>query len=140
VTYRDMDDGTALRGRVEALEAKVERAESAWRSTVWAGWRTVGWVLLAAAPVALVLWIAFRGSLWGDDARRAAESAATRWGRTYWPSLRTEAVYCQPHDTEDKFCTVRFPDNTTWRIVCDDDAPFANDGCEWPRYVPAGTP
>ena len=53
MTYRDMDDGTALRGRVEALEARVERAESAWRSTVWAWWRIVGWVLLAAAPVFL---------------------------------------------------------------------------------------
>lgn len=142
--YRSMDEGAMLRPRVEALEAKVGRAESAWRSTLWAGWRWLGWALLITLPLVGVGAVAFHGSLWGAAATAAAEREALRWGRTYWPGLTASSVYCSEAGATptERSCLVRFPDRTSWRLCCDDDAPATNDGCgpaefAGPRY--AGT-
>ena len=126
-----MDDGATLRPRVEALEAKVARAESAWRSTVWEGWRRLGWVLamlLAVAAVGGLGWAAFfRGSAWGTAARANAEREALRWGRARWPTLTEAEVYCGGSWLGN--CRVRAPNGQVFVVDCDDDVPAHNDGC-----------
>jgi len=66
------------------------------------------------------------------DRRRAlrAERAALRWARTQWPSTGPESVYCTDRMPDDQLCYINDPNHVTWAIICDDDYPHANDGCE----------
>lgn len=138
MNYREPDDETSLRARMAKVEGRLDAAESAWRTTVWAGWRRLGWALLIAFAAAALLgplgWFCLRGTTWGTEARLNAEREALRWGRFYWPTLTAAWVYCPATLAGESVCVVRFPDSTTWTISCDDDSPAHNDGCENPKW------
>lgn len=125
---------TDLPERVSRLESKVSQITLGWRENAWVGWRRLGY-LVSTLAVCSVLWFVgtrtlFRGSAWGDDAHRNAERAALRWARSQWPSTGPESVYCTDRMPDDQLCYVNDPNHVTWAIICEDDYPHANDGCE----------
>lgn len=130
MNYREPDDETSLRARMAKVEGRLDAAESAWRTTVWAGWRRLGWALLIALGVAVVLvplgWFCLRGTTWGTEARLNSEREALRWARSRWPDLPAGRVYCAGRLAA---CVVTDPTSVRWLVTCDDDAPKYNDGC-----------
>lgn len=132
---------TDIPDRVAKLETDVKSIKSGFREGVWSGWRGLGHVLCTLAIIAAVLGggyfagtrTVFRGSVWGVAARRNAEREALRWGKVMWPNLTPADVYCtpdgRPGTQTDENCYVIGPNHMTWRIVCDDDEPATNDGC-----------
>ena len=132
---------TDIPDRVSKLEKDVESIKGGFREGVWSGWKGLGHVLCTIAIIAAVIGggyfgatrTMFRGSVWGQAARRNSEREALRWGRVMWPNITPADVYCTPDGIQgpsnEQNCYVTDPGHTTWRIVCDDDEPVTNDGC-----------
>jgi hypothetical protein len=147
-----------LPDRVSKLEKDVKAIQAGYRQNLWDGWRKLGKVAYYAAIAAVVIFVGrlvlvntlFRGTVWGVEARRNSEREALRWGRVQWPNLTPADVYCTPQGragaADDMNCYITDPNRTVWMIVCDDDDPKANDGCDATgvaRVVgntPTGTP
>lgn len=130
-----------LPDRVAKLERDVKSIQGGFREGVWSGWRNLGHVVTTLAIIAAIIGggyfaatrTVFRGSAWGVAARRNSEREALRWGKVMWPNLQPAEVYCTPDGRPglgvDENCYVTDPSHTIWRIVCDDDDPVTNDGC-----------
>lgn len=138
--YRESSP-TDIPDRVSKLEKDVKAIKSGFREGLWSGWKGLGQVLCTLAVITAILGVGyfvgtrtvFRGSAWGEAARRNSEREALRWGRVQWPSLQALDVYCtpdgRPGPNNDENCYVTDPSRVIWRIVCDDDNPVTNDGC-----------
>lgn len=132
---------TDIPDRVAKLEKDVASIQSGFREGVWTGWRRMGWLVSTLAIIAATLFVGhfvatrtvFRGSVWGVAARRNSEREALRWGKAMWPNLTPAEVYCTPDGipgpVNEENCYVTDPGHTIWKIVCDDDEPVTNDGC-----------
>lgn len=146
--FRDSSP-TDIPDRVAKLEADVESIQSGFREGVWTGWKHLGWLVSSLAIIAAILFVGhfvvtrtvFRGSVLGAAARRNSEREALRWGKAMWPNLTPAEVYCTPDGipgpVNEENCYVTDPGHTIWRIVCDDDDPVTNDGCDATRVARA---
>lgn len=131
---------TDLYERVEKLERDAKT--SGVRELAWEGWKTLGHLLCYALVIGgiflAVRYTLFHGTAWGINGHRNAEREALRWGKTRWPTLTSANVYCTASHQggvgsswEEDECRVTVPGTSVvWLVVCDDDYPNANDGCE----------
>lgn len=126
---------TDLYERVEKLERDAKT--SGVRELAWEGWKTLGhllcYALVIGGIILAVRYTLFHGTAWGINGHRNAEREALRWGKTRWPTLTSANVYCTPDGIpgpmDEENCFVTDPNHTIWKIVCDDDDPATNDGC-----------
>lgn len=95
---------------------------------------TVGAFATLFALVALVvgiLWLGFRGSAFGVNARHNAEREATAFFRRT-VATPPVAVYCADRSNSCELrltCSGLLPDGHSEWACCDDDDPKTNDGC-----------